>query len=186
MNKFKFIGFAVLVAVSFAGCAFGTRHPLLSYTPVSTSAQPRNITIYVETFKDERTEKNVIGNVRNGWGLKTADVVTDTSVSEWITNALKAELGNGGYVVAKDRVELAAGGEVITVYCDSFLQYEGTVTLGVVLKRNAEVLIDKKYTGKATNLNWASTAKSYGATLELSLQNTMKQIISDINQKLSP
>ncbi len=47
------------------------------------------------------------------------------------------------------------------------------------------VLIDKKYSGKATNLNIAMTAKSYGKTIEQSLQNVMKQIILDINQKLS-
>ncbi len=148
------------------------------------NAHPKNIVVYVENFKDERTEKNVIGNVRNGWGLKTADVVTDTDIAQWVTNALKSELGNGGYVVAKDRTEIVAGGEVLTVYCDSYLQYEGNVTLGVVLKKGDQVLIDKKYTGKATNLNWAATAKSYGLTVEQSLQNAMKQIISDINEKL--
>ncbi len=168
-----------------ASCAFGTRRPLLEYNPVTANSQPKNITVYVETFKDERTEKNVIGHVRNGIGIKTADVVTDTDIAQWITSALKAELGNGGYIVAKDRTELVAGGEVLTVYCDSFLQYEGTVTVGVVLKKNDTVLIDKKYTGKANNLNWAATAKSYGKTLEQSLQNAMKQIVGDINEKLA-
>ena len=75
---------------------------------------------------------------------------------------------------------------MLTVYCDSFMQYEGNVTVGVVLKRNNDVLIDKKYTGKATNLNWAATAKSYGMTLEQSLQSVMKQVITDINEKLPP
>ena len=182
----KIFGIARICSVIFyfSGCAFGTRHPLLEYKPVTAKSQPKNIAVYVENFKDERTEKNLIGNVRNGWGLKTADVVTDTNVSDWITNALKAELGNGGYVVAKDRTELVTGGEVLTVYCDSFMQYEGNVTVSVVLKKGDQVLIDKKYTGKATNLNWAATAKSYGLTLEQSLQNVMKQITSDINQKL--
>ena len=177
------LGFIPVVLTS---CAFGTRHPLLEYKVVTANSQPKNITVYVENFKDERTEKNLIGNVRNGWGLKTADVVTDTDIAEWVTDALKTELGNGGYVVAKDRTELIAGGEVLTVYCDSYMQYEGNVTLGMVLKRNGETLIDKKYTGKATNLNIAATAKSYGKTVEQSLQNAMKQIISDINLKLSP
>jgi hypothetical protein len=101
-----------------------------------------------------------------------------------VTDALRSELGNGGYVIAKDRVDLTAGGEVLTVYCDSFMQYEGNVTLGVVLKRNAETLIDKKYTGKATNLNWAATSSGYGNTVEQALQNVMKQIVSDINEKV--
>ena len=175
----------LLLALQISGCAFGTRHPLLTYTPLAKSSEPRNISVYVEPFKDERTERNVIGHVRNGWGMKTADVVTDTDISQWVTDALKTELGNGGYVVVKDRTDLVAGGEVITVYCDSFMQYEGTVTLGAILKKNGETLIDKKYTGKATNLNWAATAKSYGLTLDKSLQNAMQQIIADINQKLA-
>ena len=179
------LGLVLLVVLSVSGCAFGTRRPLLTYTPVVPVSPPRNIALYVETFKDERTEKNVIGHVRNGWGLKTADVVTDTIIADWVTEALKSELGNGGYVVVKDRTDLVAAGEVLTVYCDSYMQYEGKVELGVVLKRNSEVLIDKKYLGKATNLNWAATAKSYGKTLEQSLQNVMKQIVTDINQKLN-
>lgn len=168
-----------------SGCAFGTRRPLLEYNPIiRTSPEPRNVTVYVENFKDERADKSIIGNVRNGWGIKTADVVTDSNVAEWITGALKAEFGNYGYVVAKDRTELQAGGEVLTVYCDSFMQYEGEVRLGVVLKKNNEILLDKKYTGRASNMNWAATAKSYAKTLEQSLQNAMSQIMSDINEKL--
>lgn len=184
MSKTRLMAVIGFMAFLLGGCAFGTRRPLLEYRAVTANSQPKNITIYVERFKDERTEKNVIGHVRNGWGLKTADVVTDTDISQWVTDALKAELGNGGYIVAKDRTKLTAEGEVITVYCDSFMQYEGTVTLGIVLKRNGEVLIDKKYNGKATNLNWAATSQGYGKTVEQSLQNVMKQILSDINQIL--
>ncbi len=185
MNK-KYLPIVLLPVIALAGCAFGTRHPLLDYKPLAKSAGPRNIAVYVENFKDERTEKNVIGHVRNGWGIKTADVVTDTNISEWITNALKSELGNSGYVVAKDRTDIQAGGEVLTVYCDSFMLYEGKVQIEMVLKRKDEILLNKKYLGKASNMNWAATAKSYGLTVEQSLQNVMKQVVDDINQKLSP
>ncbi len=180
MNISVLIVFFLIVS-QFAGCAFGTRHPLLSYKPVSTSSGPRNVTVFVDNFKDERTEKNVIGHVRNGWGLKTADVVTDTNISQWVTDALKSELGNAGYIVAKDRTELTAGGEILNVYCDSYMQYEGKVDLEIMLKKGDQVLLNKKYSGKANNFNWAATAKSYGLTVEQSLQSAMRQIISDIN-----
>ena len=184
-SKFRMFVVLALTITSVTGCAFGTRHPLLGYTPVVKGSGPKNVTLYVEKFKDERTDKNIIGNVRNGWGLKTADVITDTTIAEWVTDAFKTELGNDGYVVSKDRTELTAGGEVITVYCDSYLQYEGNVTLGVVLKKGDQVILDKKYTGKATNFNWAATAKSYGLTVEQSLQSAMKQILTDVDQALA-
>lgn len=175
----------LILSLMISGCAFGTRHPLLQYHPVTANANPKNITLFVEKFKDERTEKNVIGHVRNGWGMKTAEVVTDTNIADWVTEALKSELGNGGYIVAKDRTELTTGGEVLRVYCDSYMQYEGEVTISVILKKGETVLLNKKYTGSAKNFNWAATAESYGKTVEQSLQSAMKQLIDDLNTQLA-
>lgn len=41
----------------------------------------------------------VIGTVRNGWGMKTADTVTNDSPAGWIALALKTELDWAGYDV---------------------------------------------------------------------------------------
>ena len=94
----------VLVFMSFlAGCAFGTRQPTLIYppapesgaTPVANAAAtsaPKNLRINLVPFVDQRSDKKVVGTVRNGFGMRTADVIPTNSVADWVTQALKMEL----------------------------------------------------------------------------------------------
>ncbi len=175
----------LISAFFFSGCAFGTRKPILSYTPILAVEEAKNIAIYIKPFEDHRTEQSVIGHVRNGYGMKTAKVVTETSVSEWATNAIKAELTNSGYkIVDEKEADLNAIGEILSVYCDSYLSYEGKVMLGFLLKRGEETLIDKKYSGEASALNVLASSKGYGSTLEKALQDAIHKIVNDINWKL--
>ena len=175
---------ACVMIVTVSGCAFGTRRPTLDYSAVTPVKAQKNIAIKVTIFKDERPDKNIVGNVRNGWGLKTADVITETSVSEWVTNALKSELKNDGYTVVDTSAENEIGGEVIKVYCDSYMCYEGEVMMKVSLKKSTNVLFEKTYSGKASDLNWAATAKSYGTILQRSLQQIMIQVVGDVDRAL--
>lgn len=176
---------ACTITATISGCAFGTRRPTLDYTAVTSAKQQKNIIVKVAVFKDDRPDKNIVGNVRNGLGLKTADVITETSISEWVTNALKAELKNDGYTIVDTSAENEIGGEVIKVYCDSYMCYEGEVMIKVSLKRANAVLLEKTYSGKASDLNWAATAKSYGTILQRSLQQIMIQVVGDVDGALA-
>ena len=81
----------------------------------------------------ERSVKKGVGTVRNGFGMRTADVIpTVNSVPDWVTQALKTELQNDGYTVD---VASAAGspkagtavvsGEILKVFCDMYFSYTG-------------------------------------------------------------
>ena len=176
----------ILMCTIVSGCAFGTRRPVLNYT-VGTEQKPtRNVNIYVERFLDERLEKDVIGHDRNGWGMKTAKVITTTNISDWITEAIQAELENSGYTITNDpKTEHAVKGEVIKVYCDSYMTYDGETGIEVTLEKNGENLFTRKYLGKDSSINMASTAKSYGRTLERSLQKALVDAVHDINRTLA-
>ena len=184
ISKRQLLCVVAVMTVSFSGCAFGTRRPTLGYTAIIPVRSPNNISIKVVQFEDVRPDKNIIGNVRNAWGIKTADVVTDTNISAWITDALKGELKNAGYTVVESVTENQVQGEVMKVYCDAFLNYEGEVMIKVVLKKGNNTLLGKVYSGKSTDLNWACTAKSYGVILERCLQQAMNQVISDVDRSL--
>ena len=184
MRKFRSFTILVLITVMASGCAFGTRRPTLEYTSVIPARSSNNITLKVGQFEDNRPDKNIVGNVRNGWGIKTADVITDTNISEWITNALKSELKNAGYTIVDANVGNELRGEVLKIYCDAFLNYEGEAMIKVVLKKDNNVLLDKVFSGKATDLNWAATAKSYGTILQRSLQQAMIQVVAEVDRVL--
>lgn len=173
----------VLLMIFASGCAFGTRRPILNYTAVTPVRTPNNIAIKVVAFEDSRINKKAIGEVRNAYGMKTADVITDTNIAEWITNALKSELRNAGYTVI-EAAENEIQGEILKVYCRALLSYEGEVTIKVSLRKGNKKLLDKMYSGEASKLNLVCTAKSYGITLEESLQKAMIKVVSDVDRAL--
>ena len=176
----------LLLAICFiiSGCAFGTRRPILKYTIGTISKPQNNINIFVDTFIDDRLDKEVIGHVRNGYGMKTAKVVTVTSISDWVSEAMKAELQNSGYTVTTDpNTNNIVEGEVIKVYCDSYMTYDGEVGIEVTLKKNGEEIFSRKYLGKDESINMACRAKSYGITLERCLQKALVDAVHDIDRE---
>lgn len=184
-----------LAGLLLSGCAFGNRDADLSYPPptesgvvstaeASTAPEPRGV-IYLEDFEDLRPDKNVVGHVRNGFGMKTAEVIATRDVTEWVREALSHELEAAGY-----RVEDAGGasadamtlsGDVIRVYCDAYLSYDGEVTLRVEATRAGEGLIDRSYSGSGSaGLNLAATGDSYSQSLSLALRAALQELISDL------
>ncbi|MBI4115386.1 MAG: hypothetical protein HY447_02300 [Candidatus Omnitrophica bacterium] len=178
-------------------CAFGTRHVTLSYPPESNAstfgsgiAHAASLPIETVTlvqFKDERPDKNIIGEVRNGWGMKTADVVNNNSVTEWVTNAIASELGKGGFQVnlANRAEEHASGvkisGEVIRAYASAYLTYEGEVSFFATIEKDGKELLRKRYDGEGSaGLNWAMTATSYGNTLSEALSYAVRHFVEDV------
>lgn len=84
------------------GCAFVDQRVDLTYgkvvrasggsgelmiAPAQVAAMPR---------KDSST---VIGDVRNGFNTRTADVLTASDIGDWVNGALIAELGDAGYAM---------------------------------------------------------------------------------------
>ncbi|MFH1798512.1 MAG: hypothetical protein ABH844_04120 [Candidatus Omnitrophota bacterium] len=174
----------VLSSIMASGCAFGTRRPKLEYSAITPVCSQKDVRIRVEKISDVRPDKDVIGNVRNGFGMKTADVVTTTDIADWVTNALKLELNNAGYKVTVKESDNEISGEIVRVFCTANFNYEGEVIVSIILKVGSKVVINKTYSGKATALNWAATSKSYGTTLQRSLQQVMKQIVGDVERSL--
>ena len=104
---------ALVSAVLLSGCAFGTRQPTLIYPPAVESGEksvahaavtpsPKNVRIVLKPFTDQRSDKKVVGTVRNAFGMRTADVIPTNSVTDWVTQALGTELRNNGYTVISD------------------------------------------------------------------------------------
>ena len=112
----KRVGSVVAIATALAsllvtnGCAFGTRQATLEYPPKKlaetyareqTSLSPSaNIPkIVLIPLTDERADKVNVGEVQNGWGMRTADVMSKNDVVPWINDAIKLELERAGYAV---------------------------------------------------------------------------------------
>jgi Uncharacterized lipoprotein len=187
---------------SLCSCAFGNRHVALNYPPEQPTAGagvaeaatlPVNgKSIVLIPFIDERSNKSVIGEVRNGWGMHTADVVVENNVSTWLTNAIRMELEKAGYKVILDTNNDASSknvvlsGEIIRVYCTAMMTYEGEVSFFATLKKDGKEQFRKRYTEKGSaGLNWSAASTSYGNSLSEALSTDIRDLVGDINTELN-
>lgn len=193
---------AILVAftLTLGGCAFGTREAVMRYPPrdeiglvpaAQAAAAPgsRNTAIVLAGFQDLRQDKRLVGAVRNGFGMVTADVIVMNSVPEWVTEAAATELRNAGYTVSPktegQQTAAVLSGDILNVFCDAFFTYDGQISLNVTLRRNGSDLLSKTYLGKGTSgMNWAATSEGYAESLALALSDALKQMTADVNARL--
>jgi uncharacterized lipoprotein YajG len=179
-----------------AGCAFGERQASLAYPPVadedlisSAEAAPsaQGGTVYIGDFEDIRSSTMLVGHVRNGFGMKTAEVVAQRDVPEWVREALVHELKASGYQVM-DGVAQAGqttiSGDIVRVYCDAYFTYEGEVALRMEATKEGQSLVQNTYTGTGSaGMNWAATEDSYSQSLSLALQSALRQFLADLGEQ---
>jgi uncharacterized lipoprotein YmbA len=185
-----------------SACAFGDRKVTLSYQPetaesdataakVTTAAtgapvaDDGKLAFIVVPFKDERADKNIVGEVRNGWGMHTADVVVQNDVAQWITDGLKTELAKAGYRVvesaADDSTAAQIEGTVARVYCTALFSYEAEVSFFATLHRDGKEVINQQYHGTGSaGVNMAATSGSYKDSLNRALAAALRSLIADL------
>mgnify|MGYP007011830667 CR=1 FL=1 len=191
----------ILVAttlLALSGCAFGTRQADLSYPPheqgegkviAVAKADPAGMPGCCEvllTVRDMRARTDRVGNVRNGFGMDTADVVTDVDVRTWVEDAFRHDLAQAGWVVlpaavvpGDDAVRLDA--DITKVHCDAYLSYDGNVAMSVTLAQPGAQPFERHYEGSGSvGISWAATAKSYAESLSLALQDAIAQVMTDL------
>lgn len=197
------VGCCLIIAATVTGCAFGTRQAPLSYPPAAqepatqqttaAAAASKNTTIVLNAFKDERTDKSVVGTVRNGFGMRTADVVASKDVAAWVTSAVGTELRANGYRVvgaaepdSKGARVVEVSGSVLNAFCDMYMSYTGQVSLLAKVKGNDGELIAKHYSGEGSaGLVMAATGESFADSLSLALQDALRQFMADLDGKLA-
>jgi hypothetical protein len=195
---------ALVSVVFLAGCAFGTRQPTLIYPPASETTEksvaqaavkpsPKNVQIVLKPFTDQRSDKKVVGTVRNALGMRTAEVIPTNSVTDWVTQALGTELRNSGYTVVSEIPTDTQGrsavvsGEILNVFCDMYFSYTGQVSLVAKVNQDGKELLNKHYAGEGSaGVAVAMTAESYAQSLALALSSALKQLVSDLDRSLSP
>jgi hypothetical protein len=93
---------AIIGSTLFSACAFTDRHVNLAppqTIPQITSAVPSlqsGKTVSVARPQDLRPDPTTIGNIRNGYGMVTAQVRSNNDVALWVTNSLIGGLEQEG------------------------------------------------------------------------------------------
>jgi hypothetical protein len=88
--------------------------------------------LMIGEFKDVRPERDKIGYKRNGYGMKTADIVTQKPVPEIVREAVTAEFSKNGHATAAKTPELVLAGEVNTFWFDTQINFWSVEFMGTV------------------------------------------------------
>ena len=188
------------LALVSTGCAFGTRHANITYPPdpdhqdAAANAKPAGSSgrVALQSFVDDRADKRLVGHVRNGFGMKTADVVSDQQdLSALVTGAVRAELQKAGYEVVGAEGKTEEGvpvlaGSLTRLYCDAYMNYEGEATLILRVQRDGEEVYRKTYEGKGSaGMNWTATGASYGKSVSFAIVDAIEVMLRDLPTALN-
>ena len=169
------LGFAMLAG----GCAFSDRqvslNPVYTAAPLKTAEQSE---INVMPPEDKRgyEKTNLVGYVRNGYYIRTADVLADKNVNDWVQSCIAENLKRAGFKVVAGNLDaggLCVSTAIRSLICDSYFSISATVILDVKLKKYDASFFEQSFTGKASQPNWLASSGEY----QEALTNAMKQCL---------
>jgi len=190
-----FITGAVLVFSGLSGCATVDQKISLNYAPTDRSFGNHNGEIVVSRLDPPSAVQNsrgewIIGSLNNVHGVHRADLLSDRSLGEWISDALVLELKHAGYTVTSAP---ALPGDVSRGALITDINVHLDVNKGLVsdqikheLKFNVGVFLNgakvKTFTVVShDNSTLFTAAKEDKEKIMLkSLQDAMQQIVPDI------
>lgn len=104
MLRLAFIAFAGL---SLSACAYGDAKLKVAFDPATAKAgvlsEAPSSTVDLKDVEDARVDKPQIGYKRNGFGMKTADILSERPAPEIVKEALAATLEKNGHKIGDSR-----------------------------------------------------------------------------------
>jgi len=179
----KALGLMVFVSALFSGCAFGNRKIDLVYPPqdykqyAHDSAISKKIGIQkiaLEVIDQRSGDLKYLGEVRNGFYMHTADVVTEQSVQAWVQKAFTIELQRSGFaVVSKDQAQAILKVTIDMVHCNAYWGYSADMMLRLSFVKGPKMGQVTKIEGfGSAGMNWGATNASYTESLAKALADS--------------
>ena len=129
--------------------------------------------------------------MRNTYYMRTADVVTNDPITDWVRNGLAHGLDTSGFMVALGGSvpeDSASGGILVrgsidTIYTSAYFFYDAHVALEAEIAPSGAPPIRRTYHGRGSaGLNWAATEAGYQESLTLALQDATNQFLEDMRR----
>lgn len=195
---------AVVASALCSGCAFGHREVALNYTSPDDSAcnAENEQTIYIAPIEDVCPNADVtlfakgreIGDIRNGFYMKTASVVSKThDLGAWVTDALAKELACRGYQVLPVTSlppECSCGLSGSLSECYSTMKFFGgqtcTLKATVSIHKDGAPVSHKEYVGLFEGGLALCTADEYEKIFQGAMTSLASQVIADIGGQVAP
>jgi len=190
-----------------SGCAFGSRAVALNYTPTVNAAKVGGgRAIYVAPIRDVcvTNEKSIfakneagslttvkgkeIGDIRNGYYIKTASVVSKSmDLGPWITDALTKELKQCGFSAAQvtglpPECPLGVSGSLTECYSrvKFFQGQECTIRATISIQQNGAAISSKEYIGQSKGGVAFLTPEEYEKVFQLAMADFVGKVVKDV------
>ena len=185
------------LGMSCGGCAFGHREVALSYVPAATASNEGNgAAVYVAAIKDVCPNPEVsvfakgreIGDIRNGFYMKTACVVSKSmDLSPWITDALAKEMKQHGFQPVQvtslpPECPLGLSGALSECYSKMKFFKGQTCTLKATISihKNGVSVSNKQYIGMHEGGIGLVTPDEYEKIFQAAMTDLMTKVVADI------
>ncbi|HAK89026.1 MAG TPA: hypothetical protein DHV16_04405 [Nitrospiraceae bacterium] len=182
----------------FIGCAFVDQKVDLSYEKV-VNTRGGSGDVFIAKPKDhhnimKKADGWLIGTVKNTYGMKTADVVTENDIGDWVVRALTQELSFAGYNVMPvtmlpDNVSKGIDLTVLKVFVD---QDPGFWTVGAIsdvqfaveMWKNGMKVKSFNVSAKGDDRSMMGSAETKAISLRKAMQAAMQQAVPEIIKTL--
>jgi hypothetical protein len=188
--KRKPSGLLVIGLLAAAGCAFGDHSIHLHRdAPVGEPQVFRGISIDLEEPEDLRPEPHaIVGAVRSGVGVKTADIWTDDDVRSWIRESMAQELGQAGFLIVppgKSGFGLRVKTRIFELSCVETIGFGATMTLELGVAAEGTLLLQKRYLAHDYHFLITPTSGRHAAdSLRECLRKILVQFVQDLDSAL--
>lgn len=197
LSRAALAGVIVFVYLT-TGCAFVDQKVPLAYSQAVAGVEGgQGQSVQVETptgaeLKENKKGLCIVGNVKNSYGMKTADTVTENSVPQWIADAMCVELEAAGFApqtvdTLPATAERGISTRVIKVWVEQDPGFWtvgaiGEVQLRISLYRGGEVVkefdVESKGQGDRSIVGDAKTKEeSLRTALEACLKEAMPIVV---------
>lgn len=194
LNIIRMSLISLMLALLCTGCAFGTRHVTLMSIPtneISNHDVPSNKVVYVLRPKDNRLEQSSVGCVRNGFRMRTAEVLADGDVPQWVQSIVGDALKKYGYIVSmlSETSESAQRESDVVVsltlnkfFCDCPGKLVAEVEIQAELKQKDEILYKTNYSGQEEVFSLTGSSADYSKALHAAMSNCSGTMIPDLHR----
>lgn len=181
----------MLLSLALGGCAFTQANLNVGYDEAKavkgplSEIPPRQLTI--AEFKDLRPERDKIGYKRNGYGMKTANIVTQKPVPEIVRDAVTAEFSKNGHLSTGKAAEFVLAGDITTFWFDIQInfwsvEFMGTVAvdLNVTDARTGTSLLARKYQGHFNEKSLGGLDSTWERVMNTALAAMIEEMSTDL------
>lgn len=181
----------LLTVVLMQGCAFTTARLNVAARPNADLKGPLSqvapTKFDVQALADERTDKARIGWKRNGYGGKTADILSTRPVTDVVADAIRAGLQQNGHTAAIPG-DIVVSGSVTRFWFEvkpNFwtIEFTGNVECDIQFVRTGtkQEVYKSRYSGTYTRKTGGGLEATWTEVMDASVEKLVEDIVFDAN-----